>query len=293
MNKGKLENYLIVILSIGLIIYIVWKLDIIGTLGERKERREIETNVEAWTKDAKENLKEDFVFMEGESHFFVKGNLVSKCTELDPNSHCPISLRGAKINGNNLFVGGFNFATPTLDIYPYPITEGINILGFLGKDSGRDISLGFEILDYIPNTTLCKIPHDKQQLCNIKWTKKIFLNKPVLAESLPVKITDSDYSFLDKELKVSLKGEVETKKKPETGLALYSVSESKKFLIDENELELNDENGIYIFEFNDSFRMPRPEQSYSVLLLMRGENSFYAKEWVFENGEVVNTIIYE
>lgn len=294
INREKLEKYLIVILLIGLILMIVWKFDIIGLLIQRKERAEIEKNRETWMKTAKENLKEDFLFMEGENHFFVKGRLVSECTEPDPNSHCPVSISEAKINGEKLFTDNFRFVTPGPDVSHYPVNEGINVLGFLDKNYNGNVSLEIKILDYVSNKELCGKPHGHDKtLCSLRWTKEIFLDEPVSAKNLSVKITDFDYFFLNEALRVFLKGEIESSEAPSVTLAAYKNFESRKSLLNKNTPELQDENGIYAFEFDGFFDVRDLEESYSILLLVTGENSFYAKEWVFKVGELVDTVTYD
>lgn len=290
MNKRRIERCIVFIWLIGLVLFAAWKLSLLGP-----SKKQIEENIKIWTENAKENLKENLVFIEGKNYLFVEGTLRGECSEVDPDSHCPISVSEAKINGDSLFVDDFRFAIPQPDIFPYPINEGINFFGFLPKERGSSASLEFEILDYVPNKKLCQQPHDKQGLCNIKWTKKILFDKLISAEELLVKIKDFDYVFSNQTLEISLSGDIESKHKPKISLALYSNSESMKFLIKEDSLELKEKDGeeIYIFESNKVFEIHHPEQNYSILLLAREKNSFYGVEWIFENGELKNSFIYD
>ncbi len=294
MKRKKLENYLIVVLSVGLILFIAWKFNLFELSVQQIEKAGIEKNIEIWMESAKENLREGFLFMEGENYLFVKGKLSSECTEIDPDSHCPISISDAKIDGNNLFTDNFRFAIPSADIFPYPVNEGVNVLGFASKNHSKNVSLEFEILDYIPNKDLCRRIHGyNKTLCSVKWTKKTFLDEPIPARNLSVEVKDFDYSFWNKTLRISLSGGIESGERPNATLGVYIDFDSRKSLINESHLELEDKNGIYTFEFDGFFGVHSPEQNYSILLLVTGKNSFHAKEWFFDNGELINSVVYD
>ena len=291
---GKLENYLIVVLLVGLVLFVAWRMDVFGLSPKRVLSEELKKNFEIWMENAKENLKEDFILTEGENYFFVKGRLASECTEFDPDSHCPISIHDAKINGNDLFTEDYRFTISSPDIFPYPVNEGINVLGFLNKEYSENVSLEFNILDYVPNKNICVRTHGyNKTLCSIKWDKRIFLDEPDYAGSLPADVVDFDYSFQNRTLEVFLRGEIESDDIPEATLGIYKDYETRKSLMNESAVELQGENGLYTFEFDGFFDLYRPQESYSLLLLVMEGNSFYATEWAFENEVLVNTVVYD
>jgi|GEM_PF-6705710 len=296
MKRDKLENYVIVFLSIGLILFVAFRLNIFESIASQIEKETRAKNIEAWLKNAtNENLKENVLAIEGRNYIFISGNLSSKCTNFDPYSHCPISVLRARVNGDKLFLENFRFATPDPNIFPYPLEEGVKFLGLLEKGQEKNITLDFEILDYIPNKDLCKKPHSyNNTLCDIRWNKSILLNETDKSDkNLTLDVENFNYSFLNQTLEIFLNGKIGSDERPKVVLSFYKIFNSYKSLMNESVSDLQYKNGIYAFELKNSFDLGITKQNQSILLLVTGNRSFIAKEWVFDKNGLIETKVYD
>lgn len=300
-KEDTLTKILILVLFIILVFYIpdLWK--------------NPKVQLALWDISASDNLEANFTSIEGKEYVFIEGSLQSKCAHLESKNHCP---KEVVTSDQPAYFNNKSFFTPNLTLFrmrdmnaTFKLND-VQLISFLKKNEER--ALAVRLNDYIVSKRhICSQKIFNDTTCAIQWTKKFKIQNITKGrDDFFVNITRFDIQIMNSSIEAQVEGKISGNlANPFTELRVYSYYVNINVLVKQENITRIPENKDYAFVASTSVPIKNiltattpggapvddkninytaEKTSYAFLILVKGQNYFYAKEKIVTND---NTIV--
>ena len=253
-----------------------------------------------WDVTAKENIEGHIYMLSGEKYNFANGTLKSKCNKINSIDHCPFKAS----SDDNIFFDTKNFYTKVTTEEELEIND-VNIFGFFEAGEIKHY-IEFIIWDYVLNPGICKESFFNDTTCSINWYKKFPIEKiSDKRNDVIVNVKRFDVNKSGNTLVAEISGEISGNSDDiKAELNIYKLFGKVRLLSEQKNLSLVNLGNKYVFSGKITYQtspIVRTASSSeitvkdrnSVLLLITGDDYFYAEEKTIENGVIAKYYVYE
>jgi len=304
-KKGDKEDTLTKILLLIIFIMLVFYVpDLLKTINIKEI---------SWKSKAEANLEASIQGIQGEEYLFVQGDIISTCTKIESDNHCPLKVLKIKPSSylNDRLPSFYTTTTPenlkiingtSEDIVLEP--KDVRFVSFLKKND-RDMKV--YIKDYILDTSICRNSILNDTMCSISWTKKFRIDSVTKKRTdVSIELNKFDIKKTDNATEIEIQGKIRgTLISPEIELREYNYGKTINSLNKRETLNLVKEKGYYSFhtimslpraiarvgymdvdEKDEFVETNKEKKDVMFLFLFQDQDYFYAKEKLVQGDRI-------